>query len=403
MKNSKIPHDLLLEIVEEKHQMLEKIMVEEGIGCWVVFMRETSINPEPVQNLVIGGDIVWESAFVFTSIGKFRKIALVGNFDAKAEESKGIWTEVRSYVNGISDELKTLIKEISPNSIAINYSEDDVSADGLSHGMYLKLREILPNQKFVSAERIIQRIRAKKTESELEQIKLAAQLTETINQKAISKVRLGMTEREIQWIFHQLMDEYEVEEAWQRVSCPAIDAGPEKEMGHVGPTDLSITKYNTLHNDFGIRYNGYCSDIQRMWFFGEDEEIPEMLTHAFETVRTAIHIAAKFIRPGVKGFEVDKIARDYVISRGYEEYKHALGHQVGTQAHDGGTILGPKWERYGKLPEGIIEEGNVFTLELYVKTAHFGMVSLEEMIIVRNGLAEFIVPPQEKFITISHH
>ena len=73
----------------------------------------------------------------------------------------------------------------------------------------------------------------------------------------------------------------------------------------------------------------------------------------------------------------------------------------GTQAHDGGVILGPLWERYGDTPKGLVEEGNVFTLELNVKTQNFGTVSLEENIIVTSEGCEYLVPPQKKFIFIT--
>ena len=148
-------------------------------------------------------------------------------------------------------------------------------------------------------------------------------------------------------------------------------------------------------------YKGYCSDLQRMWYFGREEEVPQELLHAFETVQHAILKASNFIKPGITGTSVDKIARDYVISRGYEEYSHALGHQVGRQAHDGGVLLGPLWERYGDTPKGVVEEGHVYTLELHVKTKNFGTVSLEEMIVITNNGCNFIVPPQNKFICVN--
>ncbi|MHA1127155.1 MAG: M24 family metallopeptidase, partial [Candidatus Heimdallarchaeota archaeon] len=122
--------------------------------------------------------------------------------------------------------------------------------------------------------------------------------------------------------------------------------------------------------------------------------------HGFDTVHEAITRAANFIKPGVKGYEVDKIARDHVLERGYEEYGHALGHQVGTKTHDGGTLLGPLWERYRDIPKGLVEENQIYTLELNVKTKNYGYVSLEEDIVITKDGCKFLMPRQEKFITI---
>jgi Xaa-Pro aminopeptidase len=127
---------------------------------------------------------------------------------------------------------------------------------------------------------------------------------------------------------------------------------------------------------------------------GEDEP-PEMVRRAFDTVVQAIQAAAEVLRPGAAGWEVDAAARRIVIDAGYEEYQHATGHQVGRSAHDGAAILGPKWERYGELPLIKAEEGNVFTLELGIENiGDHGYLGLEEMVAVTESGCEFLSAPQ---------
>lgn len=406
MNNSELPRALELLIIREKHELIPVILKEADVDCWIIFVRETSANPDPIMPLVCGGDVVWESAFIFhlSKEGNFSKTAIVGNFDVDGEKKKKIWDNVIGYKEGISNELKLIIQQFRPLKIALNYSLDDVVSDGLSHGMYLKIASILSDDydRFISAKPIIQAVRGRKTETELKLITKSCLLTEEINRRITKILTPGLQEIEIQKLFHEEMDKEEVKESWQRVSNPAVDAGPNKEFGHVGPSNLQTQLGHTLHNDFGIILQGYASDIQRMWFFGTKDNIPDEIQHGFNTVKTAIQKAANFIKPGVSGFSVDKIARDYVISQGYTEYAHALGHQVGRHAHDGGILLGPLWERYGDTPKGLVEENNVFTLELYVKTPHFGMVSLEEMIKITKNGCEFIIEPQKELIFISN-
>ncbi|MFX0173061.1 MAG: M24 family metallopeptidase [Candidatus Hodarchaeota archaeon] len=404
MTQSTIQQRIQLEIVREKHEQIPIIMIECNIDCWIVFVRETASNPDPIQGLIVGNDVVWESAFVFFQTAeKISKIAIVGNFDAPAEKQKQIWDEVIPYTEGISKILADLIAKINPQKIALNYSLDDVVADGLSHGLFIKISTILSDKKdlFTSSAPIIRSLRGRKTKKEIELITKACEITEEINNAITLLLKSNMSENKIQQLFHDEMERNGVTEAWQRVSCPAIDTGPDKEFGHIGPSSNSYTKQgHTLHNDFGVKYHGYCSDIQRMWFFGARDEIPEELKHAFSTVHQAILKASDYIKPGVTGYSVDKVARDYIVSQGYEEYAHALGHQIGTQAHDGGVLLGPLWERYGDTPKGLVEEGNVFTVELHVKTKTYGTVSLEENILVTKDGCEFLVPPQEKYILV---
>ncbi len=205
---------------------------------------------------------------------------------------------------------------------------------------------------------------------------------------------MGQTEIEIQAFVQRRVAERGVGLAWQAASNPAVDAGPNKPFGHGRPSDNRTKPGHLLHLDFGVQAEGYSADLQRMYFFGTPNEIPDEVAHAFATVRDAIARAAEFLRPGVRGEEMDAVARAHVVARGYPPFAHALGHQIGRFAHDGGTLLGPRWERYGDAPHGLVEAGNVFTLELYVPTAHHGPVSLEEDVLVTETGCEFLSEPQ---------
>jgi Xaa-Pro aminopeptidase len=142
--------------------------------------------------------------------------------------------------------------------------------------------------------------------------------------------------------------------------------------------------------------------MQRVWYLQPEGEtqIPEAIQRGFKAVRKAIEDAAAVLKPGVQGWEVDKAARDSIVDSGYPEYQHAVGHHIGRTVHDGATLLGPKWERYGKSPEGIVEAGNVFTLELGVEIPGHGAISLEEDVLVKEDGLEWLAPPQTEVVVI---
>ena len=120
--------------------------------------------------------------------------------------------------------------------------------------------------------------------------------------------------------------------------------------------------------DLGVQQDGYCSDIQRMWYVRRPGEsaAPAEVQRAFATVIQAIDAAAAELKPGVQGYVIDQIARDVVVDNGYEEYKHALGHGLGRACHDGGPLLGPRWERYGRSPEMVVEAGHVYLSLIHI-------------------------------------
>jgi Xaa-Pro aminopeptidase len=161
-------------------------------------------------------------------------------------------------------------------------------------------------------------------------------------------------------------------------------------------------KGDVMNIDFGVTANGYCSDLQRIYYVlddGETEACAEVRA-AFETLQESVRRAAAFIRPGVNGIEVDAVARDHFTARGYPGWNYALGHQVGTFAHDGGTILAPRWERYRpELVESPIEEGNVFTLEPGIATSR-GYVGQEDMVLVTAKGGRLLSTPQEKIFLV---
>jgi Xaa-Pro aminopeptidase len=93
---------------------------------------------------------------------------------------------------------------------------------------------------------------------------------------------------------------------------------------------------------------------------------------------------------------VDEVAREFIVDNGYPEYMHGFGHLLGRAAHDGATVLAPRWERYAGTCEMLVEVGNVFTLELHVVVPDRGIMSLEEDVLVTENGVEYLSTPQEE-------
>jgi Xaa-Pro aminopeptidase len=155
--------------------------------------------------------------------------------------------------------------------------------------------------------------------------------------------------------------------------------------------------------DFGVTKDGFVSDLQRMWYFLDKGETrpPADVQKAFDAVRGAILSAAEALKPGALGWEVDHAARSYLVKAGYPEYQHATGHHVGRTVHDGASLLGPRWERYGNTPNMEVEAGNIFTLELGTHVAHRGYISLEEDVLVTSTGIEWLSTPQTELWCVS--
>ena len=393
-------------LTQEKVSQAIEILRENNIDLWLTFVRETSGVRDPVLDLILGpGGLTWESALMFTQTGE--RIAIVGRLEVEAVQRLGIYEEIIGFDKGVSQPLRDMLTKINPRQIAVNYSPNNVHADGLTHAMFLKLENYLQGTPFASrltsAEAVISSLRGRKTPAEVEKIRRAVQITADIFAQTYKSIHVGQTEKEIGTIMQRLMVEKGVGPAWPLESNPAVNSGPDSPMGHSGPTDIKVQPGHLLHFDFGVKYDEYCSDIQRMVYMlrpGETDA-PAEVKRGFSTVRAAIENLRAGLKPGVKGVEMDALARDTVVKAGYPEYMYGTGHQLGRVAHDGGALLGPLWEKYGDVPEQRVEAGNVYTIEPGLAVPGYGYIGLEEDVLVTENGAEYLGKPQEELVLLS--
>lgn len=388
----------------EREKVLQAIQIleEQKIDAWLTFVRETSAGGDPVLPLIFGHDLTWQSALLVTRTGE--SIAIVGGFEEETAKRTGAFETVIPYHQSIRPILLDQLKRLNPQTLAINYSQNDVAADGLGHGLYLVLKGYLKRTGFikhlVSAESIISALRGRKINEEIIRITIAIETTRQIYDRTFEVAQPGMSEKQLSDFMHEQLDVFGVRSAWEYASCPIVNAGPDSVSGHVGPTELKIEPGKLLHIDFGVKQDGFCSDIQRMAYFlapGESKA-PEPVQRAFDTVVKAIQETVAQMKPGMMGKEADAIARGIVTSAGYPEFMHATGHHMGRNVHDGAGVLGPAWERYGDTPNYRLEPGQVYTVEPSIFVPGYGMVGLEEDVIVTASGAEFLSQPQTELI-----
>jgi len=393
-------------LIQEKVNQAIEILREQETDLWLTFVRETSGVRDPVLDFLIGpGELTWQSALMLTRTGE--KIAIIGNLEKDAIARLNVYDEILGYDTAASEPIRETITRLNPDRIAVNTSRNNVHADGLTHAMYEILRDHLSGtpyaDRLVSAEPVISALRGRKTPVELARIRRAVEITDEIYRKTFDFVKIGMTELEIGAYMHRLAHEYGVGLAWPAESCPAVNSGPNSPFGHSGPTNIKVERGHILHFDFGVKYEEYCSDIQRVAYVlraGETEAPPEV-QRGFITIRTAIEKSREAMKAGVSGNSIDVISREIVTDAGYPEYPHALGHQLGRVAHDGGALLGPLWEKYGDSPNQKLEVGQVFTIEPSLAVPNYGLIGLEEDVVMTDSGAEYLGEPQREVMLIS--
>lgn len=395
------------ELLREKLEQASSLVAASPFDVWLTFVRETAESSDPILPFLIEGSLTWQSALMIGRNG--RRIAVVGKYDGDPLRQTGNWHDVIDYVQDVRAPLIEALTQLAPGPtprIAINFSTNDEKCDGLSHGMFLLLQGYLAGTAFegslASSEKLCMELRGRKSATEVGLIKAAIEAGDAIFREVSQMAKIGISERQVFEFVHRYAAAHSLGFSWDPAQDPIVNSGPDSMVGHGVPSaKITLQPGHIFHIDLGVIKADYSSDIQRCWYVRKpDEDVPEDVTHAFAAVRAAILAGFETLRPGVCGWQVDAAARKTLTEAGFPEYQHALGHQVGRVAHDGGALLGPQWDRYGDRPNVPVQEGEIYTLELGVDVPGRGYLGLEEMVLVTASGCEWLSDPQSEIWTV---
>ena len=395
MKLDKSP--IRIEFLRKKLKWIQQVMREQEIDIWITFTREG--NEDPLAQDLRFGDLTWRSAAIIDHDGT--KTAVVGSLEVETIKQNKFYDDVVGYASeGAAPKLKQIIAKRKPKTIAINTSYDEGAADGLTSGMEMYLKRALKgySKRFVSGEDLAIALRARLVPEEVELVKKAIVECEKIYDEVEDAIKPGKKDKYVHQFAHKLVAEKGLSTAWAYDRCPSVNVAG-NPMGHIGYHNTTIRNGDFVKLDFGVNYEGYCSDIQRVYFVGPGN-IPNSVKRMFETARAANDAALVTLKPGTIGYKVDGAGRKVIVKRGYPEYKHALGHVLGRSTHEIGPLLGPRWpNRYGKKVEKPVQKDMVFTIEPSV-TSKLGTCNLEQDVLVTANGYEQLSKPQEEIIRV---
>jgi len=321
--------------------------------------------------------------------------------ETEAVRERGFYDSVYGYGNeGVAPKLRELVAQAKPKKIALNTSYDFGAADGLSSGMSAYVRKALKGRSanFVSSEDLVIALKTVLVPGEVSLLRRSVALCEKIYRATENEaIRPGRTDAQIHRFMVERVREMGLQPAWAEDHCPSVLVGSDP-AGHKGYNGSALKKEGFLKIDFGVRYEGYCSDIQHCYFVGGGT-VPADIKAIFKAAREASDAALSRLKPGVRGRAVDAAARRTIISKGYPEYMHATGHPLGRSTHELGPLLGPRWPwRYGGAPDKTVKESMAFAVEPTAEGKR-GTCNLEQDVLVTSrGYEELSKSQDELFV-----
>ena len=161
-------------------------------------------------------------------------------------------------------------------------------------------------------------------------------------------------------------------------------------MPHGVAGDRAIEAGDFITMDFGVLYQGYCSDMTRTVALGY---ATDEMKKVYDTVLKAQLAGIAVTKAGVTGKQIDAAARQVIQEAGYGQYfGHGYGHCLGMEVHEM-----PSCSPGG---ETVMEAGMVSSAEpgIYLP-GKFG-VRIEDVVIFTDDGCEDITQSPKSLIII---
>lgn len=243
------------------------------------------------------------------------------------------------------------------------------------------------NAKLIPMHDKISGFRAVKEPWELAHMRNAQAIADKAFSEICTRIQVGMTEKELQAELIYCL----YKNGGEGLSFdPIVVSGPNTSLPHGVATDRVISAGDFITMDFGVLYNGYCSDMTRTVAVGY---VTEEMQTVYNTVLKAQLAGIDATRAGVKGKDIDAAARKVIEDAGYGDYfGHGYGHSLGLEVHEA-----PNCSPSG---ETVMEAGVVSSAEpgIYLP-GKFG-VRIEDVVILTADGCENITKSPKNLIIV---
>ena len=162
------------------------------------------------------------------------------------------------------------------------------------------------------------------------------------------------------------------------------------------PESTIITPGTTVMVDMNGNYDGYMTDMTRVYALGDIDPLAEKAHRCSIEIHRAL---CDMMRPGTEAKEMWHRAEQIVDEAGLKAYymghrQHAgfIGHGVGIEINEL-PVIAPR-------SRDLIEEGNVLALEPKFVIPHVGAVGIENTYVVGHDGVECLTPAPEEIVKL---
>lgn len=338
-------------------------MIEKRLQKFLAKFDELNIDAALVykdENRNYLSGFTGDDSFLF--ITKEKSYFITDSRYTEQAQNEVVGFEVLEYKPPIHDFIKSIVEKHNVKRLG-------VEEDRMSLSDYITYKEKLEGVEIVKLEQTIEKIRMIKDDEEIKLIETAASIADKAFEHILKFIKPGISEREVALEIEFFMKKMGA----SALSFPTIVAsGTRSSLPHGTASDKIIQEGEFITLDFGCVYKGYCSDMTRTIVLGKANEKQKEI---YNIVLEANEAALKAVRPGISCVELDKIARDIIVEKGYgDRFGHGLGHGVGREVHELPFV--------NARSKFNLEPGMIITDEPGIYIPGFGGVRIEELVLV---------------------
>jgi Xaa-Pro aminopeptidase len=284
------------------------------------------------------------------------------------------------YKGNVAIEINNALKR--NNVEKLGFESIDLTYDKYEdYSSKFEVKELIP------LKNIIESIRMIKDSEELQFIKKAVEIADGAFLNVLPLIKPGILETEVSAEIEYFMKKQGAQgSSFQTI----VASGARSAMPHGVASNKEIKNGDVIIMDYGAIYQGYCSDITRTIFLGKPDE---KMTKIYDIVLRAQKEALNGSHKGLKGREIDSIAREIINNSGYEKnFGHGLGHGVGLEIHEE--------PRFAPSDDNTMENGMVVTVEPGIYVEGYGGVRIEDMIVIKDDQPEILTRATKELIVL---